>query len=87
MACVVGRQFDVATLAGALEVDEEDVLDDLEPALAAGLVREFGVDRFRFSHALVRDTAYATLSHSRRGRMHARVAQVLEDLSGEVSCH
>lgn len=85
MACVVGRQFDVATLAGALEVDEEDVLDDLEPALAAGLVREFGVDRFRFSHALVRDTAYATLSHSRRARMHARVAQVLADAPGRES--
>ena len=43
----------------------------------AGLVREFGVDRFRFAHALVRDTAYAALSRSRRARMHARVAEVL----------
>ena len=51
-----------------LGADEDDVLDDLDPALAAGLVREYGVDRFRFAHALVRDTAYAGLSRSRRAR-------------------
>jgi DNA-binding SARP family transcriptional activator len=78
-ACVVGRHFDVATLARGLDLDEDDVLDALDPALAAGLVREFGVDRFRFAHALVRDTAYAALSRSRRGRMHARVAEVMAD--------
>ncbi len=32
------------------------MLDALDPALAAGLVDEDGVDRFRFTHALVRDT-------------------------------
>src|SRR5690606_28421185 len=32
-----------------------------------------------------RDTAYATLSHSRRGRMHARVAQLLADEPGRES--
>ena len=37
------------------------MLDQLDPALQAGLVREDGVDRFRFAHALVRDTAYAAL--------------------------
>ena len=79
VACVVGRYFDVPTLAAVLDVDEDAVLDRLEPALQSGLVREFGVDRFRFAHALVRDTAYAALSQSRRARWHARVAEVLAD--------
>ncbi len=89
-ACVVGREFDVPTLATVLDVDQEALLDDLEPALAAGLVGEFGVDRFRFAHALVRDTAYAGLSQSRRGRMHARTAEVLAGVAGrenEVARH
>ena len=64
------------TLAAVLDHDEDDVLDHLDAALAAGLVREFGVDRFRFAHALVRDTVYAaTLAQSRRGRMHARAGR------------
>ena len=89
-ACVVGREFDVPTLAAVLGTTEDTVLDDLEPALAAGLVGEFGVDRFRFAHALVRDTAYAGLSRSRRGRMHARTAEVLAGVPGrenEVARH
>ena len=89
-ACVVGREFDVPTLAAVLGTTEDAVVDDLEPALAAGLVGEFGVDRFRFAHALVRDTAYAALSRSRRGRMHARTAGVLAGVRGrenEVARH
>ena len=84
-AAVIGRQFDVPTLAAALDTEEDDVLDDLDPALAAGLVREDGVDRLRFAHALVRDTVYAGLSRSRRGRMHARAAQVLAGTAGRES--
>ncbi len=90
VACVMGRYFDVPTLAGALGVEEDTVLDQLDPALRAGLVREFSIDQFRFAHALVRDTAYAGLSRSRRGRMHARVAEVLAGQRGrenEVARH
>lgn len=85
VACVIGRYFDVATLGSALGGDEDDVLDHLEPALQAGLLREFGVDRFRFAHALVRDTAYAAMSQSRRARVHARVAEVLSGRPGHES--
>jgi DNA-binding SARP family transcriptional activator len=89
-ASVIGRWFDVPTLAEALAADEDDVLDALDPALAAGLVREDGVDRMRFAHALVRDTVYAGLSQSRRGRMHARAAESLAGRPGreaEVARH
>ncbi len=85
VACVVGRYFDVPTLASVLGTDQDDVLDHLDPALEAGLVREFGVDRFRFAHALVRDTTYAALSRSRRARVHTRVAEVLAAQPGRES--
>ena len=85
VACVLGRSFDVATVVSVLDAGEDDVLDHLDAALESGLVREFGVDRFRFAHALVRDAAYASLSQSRRGRMHARAAQVLAGTPGRES--
>lgn len=89
-AAVVGRFFDLATVAAAAGADEDDVLDCLEVAAAAGLVREDAVGRFRFAHALVRDTVYAGISPTRRARWHARVAAALADRpgrQGEVARH
>ncbi len=85
MAAVVGREFDLATLVAALDRDEDDVIDLLDPPLAAGLLREDGPDAFRFAHALTRDAAYGSLSATRRGRAHARVAGVLEESGGRES--
>ena len=77
-AAVVGRRFDATTLSRAAGIDEDDLLDVVEPAEAAGLVREVGVGRFTFAHALVRDALVSGLSASRRARVHARVAEALE---------
>lgn len=90
LASVVGRDFDLTTLSAVAGVDEDGVLDALEPAVEAGLVVDGGGDRFRFGHALVRDTAYASLSPSRRSRAHRRVAEHLEGAPGretEVALH
>jgi DNA-binding SARP family transcriptional activator/tetratricopeptide (TPR) repeat protein len=81
-AAVVGRQFDLPTVADSTGLPEDDVLDALEPAEEAGLVREDGIDRFVFAHALVRDTIYAGLSASRRARLHAKVAEVVQRVPG-----
>ncbi len=90
VASVLGRIFEVATLAGTVHQDEEQVLDGLDPALAAGLVEEDGVDRFRFTHALVRDTVLSSLPRSRRARVHARAAGALAGRAGhetEIARH
>jgi len=76
-AAVIGRQFDLPTLGDVTGTDPDDLLDVVEPAQVAGLVREDGIDRFRFSHALVRDTLVAVTSASRRARLHVRVAEAL----------
>ena len=89
-AAVIGRHFESRTLARAARIDEDDLLDVVEPAQAAGLVREDGVDRWWFAHALVRDTLRAGTSASRRARTHARVAEVLDGVPGretEVARH
>ncbi|CUR56006.1 putative Transcriptional activator domain [metagenome] len=81
-AAVIGRAFDAATLAAAAGVDPEELLDVVEPAEAAGLVREDGVDRFLFSHALVADTLVLGLSASRQARVHSRIAVALSGSRG-----
>lgn len=95
-ASVLGRIFELGTLARTAHPEEdmgtaEDrVLDALDPALAAGLVEEDGVDRFRFTHALVRDTVLSLLPQSRRARVHARAAAALAGRLGheaEIARH
>ena len=89
-AAVVGRHFDLRTVAAASGTDEDPVLDALDEAASVGLVREDGVGRFRFAHALVRDTVYSSTSSTRRARWHARVAEALAGVvgrEGEVARH
>jgi hypothetical protein len=77
-AAVLGRAFALDVLVPVSELSEDVVLDGLEPALAAGLVVEDEVDRFRFAHALVRDAVLAAVPLSRRARLHARAGVVLD---------
>ncbi|WP_406832851.1 BTAD domain-containing putative transcriptional regulator [Pedococcus sp. KACC 23699] len=81
-AAVLGRQFDLRTLSDVSGLDEDDLLDRLDPALESGLLREDGIERYLFGHALVRDTIYGSLSATRRARAHARVAGALQGQSG-----
>ena len=61
------------------------MLDRLDPALEAGLVREEGIGSYLFGHALVRDAIYGSFSATRRARAHARVAEVLEGMPDRES--
>ncbi|MEU4167022.1 BTAD domain-containing putative transcriptional regulator [Streptomyces sp. NPDC026665] len=77
LAAVLGLEAEAGLLVDASDGAEEEVLDGLDAALAAGLLAEPGPGRVRFVHALVRDTVYADLSGVRRARLHARVARLL----------
>ncbi|WP_028660858.1 ATP-binding protein [Nocardioides insulae] len=77
-AAVIGREFGLDLLSGAIRVEEDAALDMLEPALEGDLIADLGGDRYRFAHALVRDGAYSALAASRRERMHATVAGLVE---------
>lgn len=85
LAAVIGRVFDVELLESMLEIDESQLLDQLEAAVAASLLAESDerVGQFRFAHALINQTLYEGLGATRRARMHQRVGQALEDLYGE----
>lgn len=91
VAGVAGSEFDLDVLATAL--DHHDVLDAVEQAATAQLVVPAGPDRFRFSHALVREAVYENLSPARRAQLHGRVALALERATngpariGEIAGH
>jgi class 3 adenylate cyclase/energy-coupling factor transporter ATP-binding protein EcfA2 len=84
-AAVIGRDFDLALLAGVVGTDEDEVLDILDRAVTAGLVREAAgpADRFTFTHALVQHTLHNDLGATRRRRLHRKVAEVLEAVCGD----
>jgi hypothetical protein len=75
----IGREFAVDVLARALGADELALLDVLQPAVDGDLLHDVGGDHYRFGHALARDAAYDSLGPSRRERLHATIAEILED--------
>ena len=81
LAAVLGNDFRLAALqAVALEQRQDDLIAALEAAVAARVILEDPdeVDRFSFTHALVRETLYERPIASRRVRLHRRVAVSLE---------
>ena len=87
VAAVIGRSFDLELLARLVEIDETALLDQLEAAVQASLLRESTdqVGRFTFEHALINHTLYEGLGGSRRARVHQGIAEALEDLYGTDS--
>ena len=80
VAAVIGRDFDAALLERVVNLDEDEFLNTLDEALAAGLVVEVPgrPGRYSFSHALIRETLYEGMSAPRRARTHRRVGEALE---------
>ena len=77
-AAVVGLEFGVDLVGDVLGDDADAVLDGLEEAGRAALVDEVTADRWRFAHAIVRETLLSELSSTRRVRQHRKVATALE---------
>jgi DNA-binding SARP family transcriptional activator len=86
MAAVIGRQFGLSTLQKIYSGDNQYLLSILEQLIFQGWIEEIpGADpgRYDFSHGLVRDSVYQSLSAARRQRLHHRVALALEATYGE----
>ncbi len=82
VAAVAGRELRPALLEQLTGLDAENLLLDLEPAIAAGLVTEAETGwGFRFRHPLIHESLYASVGRLQRGRLHARVAAALEDIA------
>jgi DNA-binding CsgD family transcriptional regulator/tetratricopeptide (TPR) repeat protein len=77
-AAVIGRAFDPAVLARALQQDLDQVDDLLRAAARAQLLVRRRDGTYSFSHDMVRETLVSDLAPARRRRLHQAVAEVLE---------
>jgi predicted ATPase/class 3 adenylate cyclase len=80
IASVIGREFDLPVLGRVADTSAEETAELLEEATAARAVEALAasMDRYRFSHALVRETLREELGTTRRVRLHRRTVGVLE---------
>ncbi|MDP6514910.1 MAG: AAA family ATPase [SAR202 cluster bacterium] len=88
VAAVMGSEFTVDALRSALEdALSSQTLNILDEATGAGILDEDRVDvgRFRFNHALIRETLLSELGLGRRVRLHAQIATGLERMYGDYS--
>jgi predicted ATPase len=81
LGAALGRAFTHELLAAVALLDEHELGRALDKLIDAGLIDRRGTPpqaTYAFKHALVRDAAYASLLHSHRQRLHARIAETLE---------
>jgi class 3 adenylate cyclase/predicted ATPase len=81
IGAVIGREFSHELLAAVAVQSEQDLQTALDRLADSGLIQRRGAPpqaTYTFKHALVQDTAYATLLRSRRIELHARIADLLE---------
>jgi len=84
LASVIGRDFDVTTLAAAADVDELDVIDRCDQAVTAAVLQPTAIiDRYTFTHALIERTLYQSMSPARRARAHSGIAETIERLHSD----
>ena len=74
---VLGREFSAGHVGRMIDVLPARVIDDLAPAITAGLVRELRPGTFTFGHIVERDAIDEALRAEERAALHARAAAVL----------
>jgi DNA-binding CsgD family transcriptional regulator/tetratricopeptide (TPR) repeat protein len=77
-AAVIGRGFDLETTGTVVERSGAYLLDLIGEAESARIIAPVSPGEYRFSHALIRETLYATLTAAQRSRLHGQVGAVLE---------
>jgi DNA-binding SARP family transcriptional activator len=84
VAAVIGRDIDAALLERVVVLTEDEFLAALDEALGAVLLVESDEKpgSYLFSHALIRETLYESMSAPRRARVHKRVGEAIEAMQG-----
>ncbi|HEU4971589.1 MAG TPA: AAA family ATPase, partial [Gaiellaceae bacterium] len=87
IAAVMGREFRLSIIEGLVDVGEDAVLDAMDEALTASIVTEEpGVPgNFSFTHTLIREALYTSITAARRVRLHHRIASALEQQSSPLA--
>ncbi len=80
IAAALGRVFSYDQLLAASAMKEDRLLDSLDEAAAAQLIRPETGDVFVFRHDKIREVLYEELNPIRRRRLHLRIGETLERL-------
>ena len=83
LAAAVGKTFTLDLLAEASDLDADGVVQAVDELWRLRIMCEAG-DGYDFSHEMLRESAYATVSPPKRWLLHRRVAQGLELLHADV---
>jgi tetratricopeptide (TPR) repeat protein len=80
LGAVAGREFSLWIVEAVAGLPEEEVLDGMDEAVAAKVLREVPgtPGRFSFAHALFPETLCRRLTAARRVRLHHRMAEAIE---------
>ena len=88
IGAVIGREFSHPLIAAVARKAEPELRAALDRVIEAGLLtRQGGVPHatYLFKHALVQDAASGTLLREPRRKLHARIAETLENQFAEIS--
>lgn len=95
MAACIGSRFDYRTLAELAEIDGEEAVLLLQPALQAGLIfapdavfaaNEPDAHVYRFRHDRVQQAAYADIAEGIAKEWHLRIGRLLNDSVTDEQC-
>jgi DNA-binding winged helix-turn-helix (wHTH) protein/predicted ATPase len=81
LGAVLGREFAYEVVQAVSGLESSSLLLQLAQARNAELLDQHGVPphaRYRFTHALIRDTAYNALMPAARQHLHQRIAEVFD---------
>ena len=80
VGAVMGREFRLTDIEALVDVGEDAVLDAMDEALTASIVTEEAgaPGTFSFTHTLIREALYTSITAARRVRLHHRIATALE---------
>src|SRR5262249_41280206 len=88
IGAVIGREFSYPLIAAVAGLSERDMSAALAQLVAADLIFQRGVPpdaTYQFKHALVQDTANASLVRSRRQQLHGQIAKTLEEQLPDIA--
>ena len=95
VAAVIGRAFSFEVLAEVSKRTEDELLEALDELWQRHILLEAQGEGYDFSHAKLREVAYAELRPPRRRLLHRRIAEALERVyannldavSGQIASH
>lgn len=81
-AAALGKSFSFAELETTWDAGEDRLLNALDEANSAQLIRLGSAEEFAFTHDKIREVLYEELNPIRRRRLHQRIGEGLERLYG-----